>query len=323
MNVRVALFGVAIVMAMVPGCGKKGAGEQSAAKAATEPDDAGVSLLPERTVVTSVEIKVVDPSRGPARELYPRELAKRVGATLGSSEWFVAQGETPPGVQLRSAVVEVVVGYSVVSEGSTGDPAIIAVVEAAVRFTDGRGGMQPAMNVLAERPFDARHEAALDALVVEHVTHAITDAAEGLIAKERARVGLPAEAIAALDSKDEDVRVWALAVIGNRRFTDAFDAVVSRLQSDHETERDAALGALISLRDPRAVSAITRVAEFQDYELMKRVLDAVSILGGDEAVDYLEFVASGHPDDDIKTLAADALRRLQRRRQRAQKAGAQ
>jgi hypothetical protein len=46
---------------------------------------------------------------------------------------------------------------------------------------------------------------------------------------------------------------------------------------------------------------------------MGKILEAIAALGGDEARDYLGFVAESHDDEDIRALAADARRRLQQR----------
>jgi len=294
------------------GCGSKSDGEKSA-RPAQPMKDAATSRAPERIVVTSVEIKVVDPSSGPVREVYPRELASKIGATLTASDWFVGNEADAVGFTPRRAVVEMLVGYSVVEEGSDGSPAVIAVIEATVRFEDGVASLQPQMNILAEREFTSKERGNLDGIVAEHVERAAADASAALILKEKIRVGPPDAAITGLRSPDLDLRAWALAVIGDRHLTEAFDQVVASLQSERDEERDAAIGALLSMRDPRAVGPLTRLAEFGDHGLMRRVIDAVATLGGDEAQDYLEFVASGHPDDDIKRQAAEALRRLERR----------
>lgn len=307
------------------GCGSKGDGDKTARSSPTDPlssslsKDAAVSKAPERTVVTSVEIKVVDPSRGPAREVYPRELAAKFGATLSDSPWYVSDEADAAGFTPRRAVVEVLVGYSIVEQGSDGSPAVIAVIEAKVSFEDGVASLKPQMNILAERGFTNKERSNLDGIVAEHVERAAADAAAALIVKEKIRVGPPDGAIAGLSSQELDIRTWSLAVIGERKLSAAFDQVVERLHSERDEERDAAIGALLSLRDPRAVGPLTRLAEFGDHALMRRMIDAVATLGGDEALDYLEFVSSGHPDDEIKQQAVEALRRLRRRVARQKK----
>ena len=72
------------------------------------------------------------------------------------------------------------------------------------------------------------------------------------------------------------------------------------LDDPDERTRDAALGALIALGDRRAVTALTRSRSLRDRREMRKIIEAVSILGGQEADDYLSFVAASHDDDDIR-----------------------
>jgi HEAT repeat protein len=311
---------LALAIAVAAACGKGGDEQQPPPAAPRE--DAGVSLLPERFAIRSVEVKIVDPSNSPARELHPRELAQRLGATLAESDWFLGDGEDVAGrFDARPAVVAVTIGYSEVPEGTDGRPGVIAAVEARVEPRDGRSSLAPAMNVLAEQTYDRADAARVAGILADHVERVVADAAGGLIAKEEIRLGPPDAALRALDAPDLDLRTWALTIIGHRKLTAAFDAVVGKLGSAQSEERDAALGALIALGDRRAVPAIARMADFQDYAGVRRVIDAVAGLGGDEARDYLEFVASGHPDESIRQQAADALRRLERRADREARAG--
>ena len=46
---------------------------------------------------------------------------------------------------------------------------------------------------------------------------------------------------------------------------------------------------------------------------MRKIIEAISILGGQEADEYLSFVAATHDDDEIRAEAAAARARLQRR----------
>ena len=51
----------------------------------------------------------------------------------------------------------------------------------------------------------------------------------------------------------------------------------------------------------------------RDRREMRKILDAIALLGGDEAADYLGFVADGHEDPEIRALATAARQRLLRR----------
>ena len=85
------------------------------------------------------------------------------------------------------------------------------------------------------------------------------------------------------------------------------------LGDDDESVRDAALGALIAMRDRRAVRELTQSRSLRDRREMRKIIEAISILGGQEADEYLSFVAATHDDDEIRAEAAAARTRLQRR----------
>jgi hypothetical protein len=80
-----------------------------------------------------------------------------------------------------------------------------------------------------------------------------------------------------------------------------------------EGVRDAALGALIELRERRTVGVIARQRSMRDRREMRKIIDAIATLGGDEAAEYLAFVADAHDDAEIKQMAKRALERLSAR----------
>jgi HEAT repeat protein len=89
--------------------------------------------------------------------------------------------------------------------------------------------------------------------------------------------------------------------------------LVALLSDDEEAIRDAALGALVELRDPRAVPALTKAKSMKDRREVRKIIDALATLGGQEAADYLSFVADAHEDEEIRTMAKAALLRLRSR----------
>src|SRR5262249_11703785 len=104
----------------------------------------------------------------------------------------------------------------------------------------------------------------------------------------------------------------AFAAIGERHLTEALPRLLELLKSDDELVRDGAIGALVALRDRRAVRPLIDRASFNDLDLMRRIIDAVGALGGDEARSYLELLATGHDVPIIRELAQKALDRLNR-----------
>ena len=98
-----------------------------------------------------------------------------------------------------------------------------------------------------------------------------------------------------------------------KRLRAAVPRLLVMLKSDDELVRDGAIGALVALREPLAVKTLTELAEFRNLDMMRRIIDAIGGIGGDDARAYLELVATGHEVPAVRDLAAGALSRLNRR----------
>lgn len=122
----------------------------------------------------------------------------------------------------------------------------------------------------------------------------------------------PEQLVKALAVKDVERLVAAVGVVANRKIKAAQGALVKLLHHKEQRISDRAVGALVALGDPSVVKHLTRLAKFSDTERMAKVLDAIGTLGGKEATQYLEFVATGHEDEDIRNMASEALQRMAR-----------
>ena len=107
-----------------------------------------------------------------------------------------------------------------------------------------------------------------------------------------------------------DMRIEAIRVAAARKLIDEVPTLVSLLSDDEEEVRDAALGALVELRDRRAVPALTKAKSMKDRRELRKIIDALATLGGQEAADYLSFVADAHEDEEVRRIAKTALQRL-------------
>jgi HEAT repeat protein len=139
------------------------------------------------------------------------------------------------------------------------------------------------------------------------------DLLNGFAARRRLYDGPPAAVHAALVADGGELREEAIRAVGERQLRDEAPTLLKMLGDDEETIRDAALGALIALRDRRAVTELTRTRSLRDRREMRKIIEAISILGGQEAEEYLSFVAATHDDDEIRAEATAARTRLLRR----------
>ena len=135
----------------------------------------------------------------------------------------------------------------------------------------------------------------------------------GLVARRHLRQAPPEVVGAALGADGGELRIEAIRAIGERRLTGEAPKLLALLDDPDEPTRDAALGALLALGDRRAVGVLTRSRSLRDRRELSKIIEAISILGGDEADDYLSFVAGSHDDEEIRAEATAARARLERR----------
>jgi HEAT repeat protein len=135
----------------------------------------------------------------------------------------------------------------------------------------------------------------------------------GLAARRQLQGAAPEAVHAALARDGGELREEAIRVAGQRKLAQEVPVLLQLLNDPDESIRDAALGALIQIGDRRAVSELTRTRSLRDRREMRKIIEAIGILGGQEALDYLAFVAQSHDDDDIRAEAAAARARLERR----------
>jgi len=251
--------------------------------------------------------------------------------------------ELPPGVNLDSYALtnqlQSQLRASGVFAASTGDAGAQPIARVRVEFgveevrTDEKGAARARMRFRVDtRPsgLSAGHwnedvEAGgetvyalkpapdLKAVFAKLVSRMLGDLTASYLARQKIWRGSDQVVAAALASDAGEARAEAIRVVAERRLTSEVPALLRLLSSEEENVRDAALGALVELRERRAVSEIAKQRSMRDQREMRKILDAIATLGGDEAVEYLSFVADAHEDPEIKDMAKQALSRLKRR----------
>jgi hypothetical protein len=145
------------------------------------------------------------------------------------------------------------------------------------------------------------------------VRRSLDDLLAGYIARQKLWAGDPGTLRQALQADAGELQIEAIRAVGERKLASEAPALLRLLEHADESVRDAALGALVELKDRRAVAVLASQRSMRDRREMRKILDAIATLGGKEASEYLSFVAEGHDDPEIRELATAARARMQRR----------
>lgn len=165
----------------------------------------------------------------------------------------------------------------------------------------------------SETVFETGSPVNRNAVFQKLVSRTIHDLLAAYVVRQKAWTGqAPAVHLMATDDARE-TRLEAIRAIGARRIESEAPMLLRLLSDDDEDLRDAALGALVEMRDRRAVNELGKSRSLRDVREMRKILDAIATLGGDDAVAYLSFVADAHEDEEIRKMAKEAGVRLQRR----------
>ena len=266
-------------------------------------------------VVPDVRLELVSVN-GDELDIDSVALAQRLGAGLRASRFFVDdERKTPHGREFAPATVAARVGYQVIEDASLEQPSIIVTAEVVVLPDSGVEGpidLATHDNVIIEQPLLGHEKKKKQRLVKQvsaQLNQAIDLTIQGLIEKERLRVA-PARELGEVVARGVELSFWALELIAEYRYHRVIDVVVSALQSPNQELADMAITTLVALGEPSSVNALTQLADFQDYQRLRVIIEAVSALGGDDAIEFLDFVSTGHPDSDIKARALEALAEL-------------
>jgi hypothetical protein len=181
------------------------------------------------------------------------------------------------------------------------------------RPAEAPGAIDEALNGGGEQRYAVGQVRDRPALFQRLVLRVSGDLIGGFAARRKLHVGSPDQVHAALTADAGDLREEAIRVAGERKLAQEVPALLALLNDPDESIRDAALGALIQIGDRRAVSELTRTRSLRDRREMRKIIEAIATLGGQEALDYLSFVAESHDDEEIRSEAAAAKARVERR----------
>lgn len=199
-------------------------------------------------------------------------------------------------------------------EVGPGELKAVWTIELALRPPDGAPTLYAFAGGESAAPFEGADAAALGPALAARVEAAAADAARQVQAQVETLGQDEAALIEAVGADDPLVRRAAAERLGMLRSPAAVPALSARVQV--EEDRDAQLrmiGALAEIGDDRAAEALIALANPRDRELLRAVIDALSVVGGARVGDFFSILAH-HDDADVRLLVEQARLRLEHHR---------
>lgn len=159
--------------------------------------------------------------------------------------------------------------------------------------------------------------AALKAALRTHMSAALAAPAAGLKSSALLMTLTPPQLIRRLTAPDAQARIAAIGRLGTLRAT----AAVEPLSALAKTEADRAvrlriIGALAEIGDDGAAKALISMANPRDREMLRAVVNALSVVGGERVTDFLD-ILSVHDAPDVRDMVETARKRLARTARKA------
>jgi HEAT repeat protein len=139
---------------------------------------------------------------------------------------------------------------------------------------------------------------------------AAADAAHGI--SQRLAGGGKAEPdlVQDLQSDNPRARDQALRALADRRSPAAVPALIEQLSEEDSSAADRAIGALAEIGDRRAVMPLIELGHRRGGRDLAQIARIVADLGGPEARSWLDTLAIGHDDAEVRAAAGEALAEL-------------
>ncbi len=123
------------------------------------------------------------------------------------------------------------------------------------------------------------------------------------------------ELISALSDESRHRRLDAAERVAMLRHRSAVETLASRLASEQDRAvKLRVVGALAEIGDDRAAQALIAAADPRDRELLRAIVDALSVVGGQRVAEFFQ-IMSMHDSVEVRELVEGAMKRLKRKRQ--------
>lgn len=268
----------------------------------------GAGTVDEKPGLGNVVVRRISAAmvRGTEVTLDGARIAAKAKATLQESGIFAASTKSA-----ASANVSLELGVLGGGDGETPDIGVKVRLKIEIRPQESAARRYADdLAAVGQVPLDQTSSGDLPRVFERLSERTLQDLLQGYVARKKLWQADESETAKALASADNDLRLEAIRVAGVRKMRGQLPSILGLLSDDEEAVRDAALGAVVAMGERSAIKALAESHQMRDTYEMRKVLDAVASLGGQEAQEYLSFVAETHDEPDIRSMAKEALGRL-------------
>lgn len=215
-------------------------------------------------------------------------------------------------------VADVLLGYSIEDVRAEGKALARAIAQLRVRVKPAKLAdpyWAEDVEASAELPYKLHEKNAVPVAgaFTSLVSRLTSDLLADYLARQKLRTASEDEIVKLVSAGEAPLREEGIRQAGQRNLKKAVPTLLALLTDESEPVRDSALGALLAMRERGAVPVLAASRSMRDRREMRKIVEAIALLGGDEAISYLEFVADANEDPEIQSLAKRSLERLRRK----------
>ena len=243
------------------------------------------------------------------------DITKAVREQIAIAGVFAAASDHPAP---ERPIADVLLGYAIEDVRAEGKALARAIAQLRVRVKPAKLAdpyWAEEVEASAELPYKLHEKdaAPLAGAFTSLVSRLTSDLLADYLARQKLRTASEDEVVKLVSAGEGPLREEGIRQAGHRNLKKAVPTLLALLTDESEPVRDSALGALLAMRERRAVAVLAASRSMRDRREMRKIVEAIALLGGDEAISYLEFVADANEDPEIQSLAKRSLERLRRR----------
>ena len=221
-----------------------------------------------------------------------------------TDSWKVRiRGRFVYGVQVSDGLAE---------QAIAGQAKLIFKMEAAIRPPNSSEAMYQAFQVSHDEATKAGSEN-LQIVLRRLMGRTARSAAKLVAVRVEFLAQKPQALLRGVESAKSALRLAAIDRLAMLKYKPAVPVIVSALKTETDIGlRHRLVGALAEIGDDSAARALIDIADTKDRAMLRTILQALSVVGGERVSDFFE-ILSMHDAADIRDMVENAHRRLKRR----------